>query len=895
MAAVEETELWKRSLGTECESEDAEKFRKRLSAALELMHERSAALAGEIARDLPDFTVHDVSHSDALWGLADRIADSQIKLSPTEAFVFGAAVLVHDLGMASAAYVDGPDSLKTEPRWSDTVASMLRQGNGRVPTPEEIVNPAPAVVDRAKSQILRELHAQHAEKLVAITWEDSGGNQYALLDDSDLRVSMGAIIGKIAHSHWWGVGSLEEKLPGEMGALPRTPSDWTIRPLILACLLRLADASHLDGSRAPRFLRLLRAPSAEAAQHWDFQGHLSQPVRRDDRFIFTGTPFGPQEADAWWLCADTLEAVDREFRAVDSLLADRQQPRFAVHGVSGADDLSILSAHIPTSGWTPIDAKVRVSNVVRLVERLGGRELYGSKPEIPLRELIQNGSDAVRARRVVQEEADDWGSIVVSVSDSEDEGRGWLEVEDCGVGMSRSVLTDHLLDFGTSFWDSDRVIDEFPRLPSSSFESIGRYGIGFFSVFMWGGDVDVISRRYDAGLSETHVLEFRGGVAKRPLLREARPDEQLKKGGTRVRILLDAETIWRLGIEPGEPKAPVLRQLCGWLAPALDVDLFVEDRGERLQAVKANDWMDMPMDELGVRISESPVRHTQPYPPEKEPEPQDPPPESEVEKAAREEREREAEAKAERLLGHVRANARPLQDERGAVVGRLALGSFTYRGGVTVIGGLRATPLTRVTGILRARPTTASRNGGLPLAGLEGLARWASEQALLSHETESPFEVAEVIWACGGDTNDLPVVETREGLLSFGEVKEWADGKDAVTAVFNLAVEQAERADGRIELRDHVVKVSASPAYLISSDTGLTTESPLDFWPLSLKGGWLDTRTQASLVGAFAAAVGAAWGMPGEELAGTGYQEAVVGDQNGVPLELSAEVWRRPS
>ena len=57
--------------------------------------------------------------------------------------------------------------------------------------------------------------------------------------------------------------------------------------------------------------------------------------------------------------------------------------------------------HVETLDWEPTDTKVHVSDVANLIERLGGAELYGAqdKLEIALRELIQNSSDAIVARR----------------------------------------------------------------------------------------------------------------------------------------------------------------------------------------------------------------------------------------------------------------------------------------------------------------------------------------------------------------------------------------------------------------------------------------------------------------------------------------------------------------
>ncbi|WHP48962.1 hypothetical protein [Vibrio parahaemolyticus] len=88
--------------------------------------------------------------------------------------------------------------------------------------------------------------------------------------------------------------------------------------------------------------------------------------------------------------------------------------------------------------------------MAKLVKNLGGEQLYGDDVIVPLRELIQNASDAVRARRCLEGEDDDWGKVTVRTG--EDTKGCYIEVEDNGVGMSVNVLTGAFLDFGTSFW-----------------------------------------------------------------------------------------------------------------------------------------------------------------------------------------------------------------------------------------------------------------------------------------------------------------------------------------------------------------------------------------------------------------------------------------------------------
>lgn len=358
----------------------------RLRAAYIRFRERAAGLARQIEQDLPDFTVHDVTHLDALWSLADLIAGPEVSLNPAEGFVLGGAILLHDLGMSVAAYPHGIDNLQNHAMWADTVAAVLRENLGRTPKQKEIASPGKEATRIATQKLLRELHAQRANQLASMSWRDfATGETYHLLEEQDIRQGYGTVIGKIAHSHWLPVSDLSDEFPEVMGPLGSLPSHWTIDPLKLACLLRTADAAHLDERRAPRFLRTLRNPTGIAAQHWSFQAKLKQPTRQPDRLLFTAhTPFGPSDADAWWLCFDALRAVDRELRDVDDLLADLGRQRLAAAGVRGVDSAKRLARLVPTNDWLPIDASVQITDVQALIRNLGGESLYGNNRTIPL-------------------------------------------------------------------------------------------------------------------------------------------------------------------------------------------------------------------------------------------------------------------------------------------------------------------------------------------------------------------------------------------------------------------------------------------------------------------------------------------------------------------------------
>ena len=179
-----------------------------------------------------------------------------------------------------------------------------------------------------------------------------------------------------------------------------------------------------------------------------------------------------------------------------------------------------------------------------------------------------------------------------------------LQVDDDGTGMSQATMTKDMLDFGKSFWASERASREFPGLQSSGYSSVGRFGIGFFSVFMAASKVSVFSRRFDAGLSEVRRLSFDNGVSLRPVLSEERPGDMLMNTTTRVELELKSgvlEDPARVPVRSNETRQRHLFVSLGDYVAALAGGLEVLDRLDGLYA-----WIVATMQEVRwtVRIAD---------------------------------------------------------------------------------------------------------------------------------------------------------------------------------------------------------------------------------------------------------------------------------------------------
>lgn len=534
--SIEMSRLWARSLAPQ--GDEYDRLRLTLATVFRNFRERVGQLVGLISRDMRHYTIHDISHLDALWETADVVAGLDFQLNPAEAFVFGGAVLLHDAGMTLAAYPQGEADLMTTSEWADSLAAARRVfPNLASLSDNEFLKDFDAK-DFVISTILRELHASTAERLIKTSWiiPDTNEQQY-LLEMSDLREHFGDAIGLIAASHHWPAERISAELSVPLGAFPLHPGNWSVNLLKVALLLRCADAAHIDSRRAPRLLFALNRPTGISREHWRFQAKIAKLQIDGEKLLFTSTSsFESSEADSWQLAWDSIKLVEKELRDSNDILERFQVQQFAARGVEGASSPVTLSKYIKVTGWTPVLPNIQVSDVAHLARTLGGGDLYTTN-FAPLRELLQNAADSIDARRRIDSEfRSQDGHISVKISRDDGSGEIILEVEDNGLGMSDQVLTGPLIDFGTSFWRSYLAKQEYPGLQSKFRSPRGRFGIGFFSAFMWSDDVQVISRPYHRGREDTKVLEFRGGLGRRPLLRPARADERLGVMSTRVRL-----------------------------------------------------------------------------------------------------------------------------------------------------------------------------------------------------------------------------------------------------------------------------------------------------------------------------------------------------------------------
>lgn len=576
----QQTSLWKNSIDNE-EYGNTE-LRNKLKEEFIKIRENATFILSKIRDDFPSLTVHDITHVDSLWQTGSVLTGEDYELTPLEGFILGCAFLFHDAVLSYEA-AGGKERLQNTKEWMDYYAEYKENGN--LTEDERIYE--------ADFSTIRLLHAKFAETLYEQLFQREDGSSFYIIENEEIRKHMGRTICRIAASHHWDISEVEG-LSVQIPAPQGYPREWRINPIKLACILRCADAGHIDSGRAPDYLLRLLKVNGVSRNHWVAQNRLLQldtDLEDEDKVIVkSDIAFGEEDFAAWNVVFDAVCVLDHEIKVSNDLLKRYRTKEFQAKRVAGAESQSELAKYIETDGWIPCEANVHISNIEGLINNLGGEKLYGSehKLEIVLRELIQNGRDAICARRKVEDGFE--GKINISIDLRE--GEQWITVKDDGIGMSLDGIKNYLLNFGSSYWASDLAKSEYPGLKSSGFRAVGRFGIGFYSIFMVASKVIVESRRYDKSLDDTVQIKFPTGLCLRPIISKKRSSSSYT---TAISFCIDSEKCqWKdkVIIKPGRmgekefevPYSAVLSRLVA----GLDVDLYYKEWGGELKKVHTN-------------------------------------------------------------------------------------------------------------------------------------------------------------------------------------------------------------------------------------------------------------------------------------------------------------------
>lgn len=326
------------------------------------------------------------------------------------------------------------------------------------------------------------------------------------------------LAGLVARSHGMSVRGTLDYLDEEYG---RRVDPKRVRAVYLMVLLRIADYLQIQSERARKErtrVQSLKSPFSKV--EWQVHGSIDELYRGTDEDPETyEIRAEPREVRAYLRLREWLEGLQEEIDDSWAVLGEvfGRQPR-EKSGLLAASGLEVrrIRSNVLEQDFDEevsyVPKRVRFGTASARLLRLLIEPLYGDRPHIGIRELMQNAVDAVRERRAFvanhpeYEDRDGYeinGDVLVDVSPDED-GNWYCTVMDKGIGMTLETVEKYFLTAGASFRSSGQWKKVFQGAESSDVLRVGRFGIGVLAVFLIGKEVKVTTRH----VTEEKALVF---------------------------------------------------------------------------------------------------------------------------------------------------------------------------------------------------------------------------------------------------------------------------------------------------------------------------------------------------------------------------------------------------
>lgn len=454
-----------------------------------------------VIKNMPEFTLHDDIHIFNMLTIIGKIIPQENlqKLSTPDLFMLIVSVFLHDIGMApDEKYILAWKNQLSESEYDEELKEEREKfARFRLTYTHQLTDIERLIKEQefSKAQMLEEYiitdyirltHSIRAREIIAKYW--SGKIVY---QDTDLTEDLATI----CYSHNEGYTYLLQmenfKVCGQ--------DEYLCIPFV-ATMLRLADIIDFDPKRTPSVLfSHLAVKNPVSLNEWKKHQSINAWTISSKKLLFSAQCEHPAiEATILAFC----NQIDEELRNGTVILSNLSNEGMDI-------DVEVYKVPLPPQvdrrkiqakkdiiSGKPIyryhDTKFSLSKK-QIIDLLMGTKLYG-KPEVALRELLQNSIDACLLRQKLSEL---WGieyTPRVKVSLYEKNNVDYLQVSDNGVGMNQHIIDNYYTNVGCSYYSS-REFSELMSSFKSSFTPISRFGIGILSCFMVCDAMEVTTRR----------------------------------------------------------------------------------------------------------------------------------------------------------------------------------------------------------------------------------------------------------------------------------------------------------------------------------------------------------------------------------------------------------------
>ncbi|OCN02279.1 hypothetical protein A7X67_06435 [Clostridium sp. W14A] len=460
--------------------------------------EYSVSISKSIIMNMREYTLHDENHTFNMLYLASKLLpkDTLSRISTPDIMMIILAIFLHDIGMSPQGELirAWKNQLSDEEAlpYAEEVAAFQRFRSSFVRELQDIesfqkskqYSKAQLVEDQIITYYIRNTHADRARKLIAKDW--AGKIKY---QDTDLT----ATLAEICFSHNESYMALLD-----METVKLCAEDTFLCLPFVSVILRLTDIMDFDTKRTPAILfSHLTIKNAVSLTEW--VKHLSVTAWSFQRETIT---FSAQcshpaiEASIRNFC----DQIDDELKNCTFILANLASEICDVEcykiKLPAYVNRKKIGAEIDIATGVPIysyrDTKFTL-NKRQVVDLLMGTKLYG-KPEVALRELLQNSIDACQLRSSLSEVWKDNYIPHICVSLETVNNTDYLIVDDNGIGMNQHIIDNYYTNIGQSYYTSTEFHDLMSE-SSKTFKPISRFGIGILACFMVCDNMEVETKK----------------------------------------------------------------------------------------------------------------------------------------------------------------------------------------------------------------------------------------------------------------------------------------------------------------------------------------------------------------------------------------------------------------
>jgi hypothetical protein len=458
--------------------------------------EHSASLLDRVIETFPTYTLHNSTHAvNVVNRMADLLGAHICELTPLEAAMLILSAFWHDVGMV---FSNGARSEIT----AELEFQQFIDGH-----PEAYVSLREA---GSISVEIAEWYCRwrHADRVFV---------HLNAISDDRLRwgiVSIREHLGDLCRSHNSDTASLRTYQTLQTNFLEQADL------LFCAVILRIADILDFDNSRSPEPVYALLGLSRKTSPRLttsdvEWRKHLASdgfqfPTSRAVPYQL-GFVAGPQEPAVEYDVREFLDVIEKEFHRCQALLSScsTRWRDFILPATVSRENIKSNGYRFGQYRFTLDQRKV--------IELFMGENLYEDQ-FIFVRELVQNAIDTSRYRLYREHLAGNSGFRVEPIGITEwfdDSGHHWLRVDDCGMGMDETIIKEHLLRVGSSFYKTAQFAAEVLRARekgADAFLPISRFGIGLLSCFISGDRVEIstLHRKVNGEISDPVRLSLNG-------------------------------------------------------------------------------------------------------------------------------------------------------------------------------------------------------------------------------------------------------------------------------------------------------------------------------------------------------------------------------------------------